>query len=159
VDATLPELSISAKRPEEGEPIAVSGYPFQGNVLITTSGFIASSWNIRFSEIQRAGAPAGFHTLDVADIYLADIHVNGGNSGGPVYSVETGVLVGVCVSFDDAPVMLQAMPPLPPQKPVPAVSDGRLLTYNSGIAAVVPSTYVIELLKKNNVNWKDYDSK
>ncbi len=36
-------VKFSTSRPDEGEPIAVSGYPLSSPVLITTSGAIASS--------------------------------------------------------------------------------------------------------------------
>jgi S1-C subfamily serine protease len=89
---------LSSKRPEEGEPIAVSGYPLRKTVLITTSGAVASSWDYDVKEVQSPGAPDWFRLPNIADSYLADMHVNPGNSGGPVYSVENGAVIGVCVA-------------------------------------------------------------
>jgi hypothetical protein len=39
----------------------------------------------------------------IADSYLADMQVNGGNSGGPVYRVAEGGVIGVGVASRGAP--------------------------------------------------------
>src|SRR5205085_6189322 len=51
------------------------------------------------------GAPGEVQWLETftpgppaAQRYLADLEVNGGNSGGPVYLVETAAVIGVCVA-------------------------------------------------------------
>lgn len=118
-------------------------------MLVTTSGNLASSWSSEVQEIQVPGAPAGFRMPDVADSYLADVRVNGGNSGGPVYSVESARVIGVCVSFDTAPVQYGN------GNQEPATIGGRPLSYNSGLSNVVPIRYLIELLKKHNLTWKE----
>jgi hypothetical protein len=38
-----------------------------------------------------------------ADRYLADLEVNGGNSGGPVYRLTDAAVIGVCVATQTAP--------------------------------------------------------
>jgi S1-C subfamily serine protease len=129
---------LSPTRPREGERIAVSGYPFGSPVLVTTSGNLASAWTDDTEYVQVPGAPQGFKMPDVADSYLADMHVNPGNSGGAVYSVEDEAVIGVCVAFHTAPVMNGDQIAGP-------------LSYNSGISIVVPIPYAIDLLKKHNL--------
>jgi len=77
------------------------------------------------------------------------MHVNGGNSGGPVYSVEGGAVIGVCVAFDPAPVFYGD------RRQEPAMIQDRPLAYNSGLSVVVPIRYVIDMLKKHNLKWTD----
>jgi len=140
---------LSPARPRDGEAIAISGYPLSSTVLVTTSGNLASSWSYEIQDIQVPGAPAWFRQPDVADSYLADVRVNGGNSGGPVYSVKSAKVIGVCVSFHTAPVQYGN------GNQERVTIEGRPLSYNSGLSDVVPIRYVIELLKKNNLTWKE----
>jgi S1-C subfamily serine protease len=114
---------LSLGRPDEGEPVAVSGYPLRSPVMVTTSGAIASSWEVDQKTF----------SSHVSDSYLADMHVNHGNSGGPVFSIVDGSVIGVCVSI------------------VPdSLGSGY---YNSGLSSIIPAKYVIELLKKHNLKW------
>src|SRR6266852_1931270 len=138
---------LSPDRPRDGEAVAVSGYPLSSTVLVTTSGNLASSWSYEIQEIQVPSAPAWFRMPDVADSYLADVRVNGGNSGGPVYSVESSRVIGVCVSFHTAPVQYGN------GNQEPVTIGGRPLLYNSGLSDVVPIRYVIDMLKKHNLKW------
>ncbi|HEV2862886.1 MAG TPA: S1C family serine protease [Pyrinomonadaceae bacterium] len=129
-------VTLSLKRPEDGEPIAASGYPLNIPSLVTTSGGVASAWAYDEQEVQLPGHPQGLRFPDFADVYLADLTVNHGNSGGPVYSVSSGAVIGVCVAARFVPV--QGPPNIP-------------LSYNSGISLVVPSKYIVELLKKHGL--------
>ncbi len=135
----------SPTRPRDGEAIAVSGYPLDQTVLITTSGNLASSWAYDSVPTQVPGAPAGFLVPDIADFYIGDMHVNPGNSGGPAYLVEQGKVIGVCVAYDMAPVVYGD------GIHEPARVGNRPLFSNSGLAVVIPVRYVIDLLKKHNL--------
>jgi S1-C subfamily serine protease len=118
---------LSSDRPEEGSAVGVSGYPLEYAVLVTTSGTIASSW----TDIEHVDA----------DAYLVDIHVNHGNSGGPAYRVSDGAVIGICDSFTGAPVE-------------PWEKFGAL-KYNAGLASIVPAKYIIAMLKKQGVAFKE----
>jgi S1-C subfamily serine protease len=122
--------SLSTSTVKDGEQIAVSGYPLSETVLITTSGGVASAFGTDIQEAAIPGAPPGFTMPDIADTYLADVAVNPGNSGGPVYRVSDGKVIGVCVSF--------------------RVGFGSAGTnpfyYNSGLSVIVPIKYGRELL-------------
>jgi S1-C subfamily serine protease len=127
--------SLDVKPVRDGERIAVSGYPLAEPALITTSGGIASAFGTEVQQIQPPSAPAGFTVPDVADSYLADVAVNPGNSGGPVYRVVDGTVIGVCVAFRIASG----------QNPSPFI-------YNSGLSVVVPIKYGLELIARHSVS-------
>jgi S1-C subfamily serine protease len=114
--------SLNAERPPEGVPVASSGYPLSNSVLITNAGVIASAW---------ATAPD--------DRYIADLEVNPGNSGGPVYLVEDGSVIGVCVATQTAPVRWRGEP---------FSVQGAPLIYSSGLTVVIPSRHVLDLMAR-----------
>ena len=146
--------TFSVARPEDGEEIAVSGYPLGKSVLVTTSGAVASSWGYEETNEALLGRP-GLTVPGTKDIFLVDLHLNHGNSGGPVYSIETGAVVGVADAYAlEDNVMLA---PSPGDKPDPAFdqASGRALVTNAGLGIVVPARYVVALLEKNNVKWQE----
>jgi S1-C subfamily serine protease len=73
------------------------------------------------------------------------MHVNPGNSGGPVYSIEEGKVIGVCVAYDMAPVVYGD------GNHEPASAGNRPFFSNSGLAVVIPVRYVADLLKNHNL--------
>lgn len=144
VDYPHKVATLLTERPHDGERIAVSGYPLSKTVMITTSGNLASAWGYETKQVQPPRAPAGSLIPENVDLYLADMHVNPGNSGGPVYSVERGSVIGICVSFQAAPIVYADAGP-----------RDRALYFNSGLSDVVPIRYAIDLLKKNSLNWTE----
>jgi S1-C subfamily serine protease len=135
---------LRAERPRDGMAIATSGYPFGTVNMITSTGYVASSWAVELKQIDdpRTGATL---LQDVADSYLADMQVNGGNSGGPVYRLADEGVIGVCVSTRGAAVFRSGGDPV-------ETEVGRLY-YNSGIASIVPAMYVAELLDRAGSAW------
>ena len=135
-------------RPKDGEAIGLSGYPLANPVLITKGGWLATAWSLDIRSPQSASNGTS-QAADVADSYLADIEVNNGNSGGPVYLAHSAEVIGVASSFVRAPVKNDADQ---------TVSlEGHALTYSSGLAVVVPTHYIITLLRKNGVRWHSAD--
>lgn len=126
--------TLDHDRPNDGEPIAVSGYPLNNPTLITNSGTLASVWAVHTQEIQPPGAPPGITIPEMQDVYLADVQVNPGNSGGPVYRASDATVVGVCIANQPSPVMDSDM-------------NSTDLYYGSGIAVVTPAKYVGALLR------------
>lgn len=125
--------TLNTGRPRDGDGIVVSGYPLAIPTLITTAGIIASAWHTETMEVVPEGAPPGFTIPDFADAYLADVAVNPGNSGGPVYLQDDGSVIGVCVAFRIAEAEAGGMP----------------LRYNSGLSIVVPIRYAVEMLARH----------
>lgn len=123
------------RRPRDGEPVAVSGYPLAHPVLITTSGAIASAWATEIAELHPPGTLAGFAIPDRQDSYIADVAVNPGNSGGPAYRVRDGRVLGVCVAFQ------------PAEARIGEAED--LFRYNSGLCIIVPIQYGLALLHRH----------
>lgn len=146
-ETPLPVLAapMREERPRDGEAIAISGYPLGQPVLITNAGSLATVWSYDTAEVRLPGAPEWFRFPDIADSYLADVETNRGNSGGPVYLSENGTVIGVCVGAKAAPVRYQGGSDVS--------LNNQQLFYSSGLTVVVPARYVIELLKKNGLDW------
>jgi S1-C subfamily serine protease len=136
---------VDRNRPRDGESVATSGYPLSNPVLVTSSGAIASSWAFAVQEIPVPGAPKGFTAPDLADRYLVDMEVNGGNSGGPVYRVDDATVVGVCVATQNAPVMADDEP---------AEVGGKSLSYSSGLTVVIPASVLAQFLDENSIGYR-----
>lgn len=128
----LAPLSLQTVR--DGESVAVSGYPLGTPALVTTHGIVASATEVDSKLVTPEGAPEGFVVPDFHDSYLLDVVVNPGNSGGPVYSVFGGTVIGTCVAFRIA----EATP-----------DGGTAFLYNSGLAIAVPIKYGVELLGRH----------
>jgi S1-C subfamily serine protease len=134
-------VTLDSDRPHDGEMVASTGYPLTNAVLITSVGHVASAWASDIKEMPIPGVP-GRTMPDVADAYVVDMEVNPGNSGGPVYAVESGPVIGVCVASQLAPVRFM-------DTGDPAAVDGRSLSYSSGLTIVVPARYVAEMLERH----------
>jgi S1-C subfamily serine protease len=135
-DEAIPLLfgvtQLDSARPEDGEPIAISGYPLSNPVLVTTSGGVASAWSYDMAEVAIPGRPEGFKMPDIADLLLADVQANPGNSGGPVYRVADAAVLGVCIEVQGSPVWGDG-------GPLPVAS-------NAGLTVARPARYVVELM-------------
>lgn len=103
----------------EGQELALSGYPLSQPSLVTTIGILASTY-----APEAPGLP---------DRYLGDFTANGGNSGGPVYSLTDASMVGVCVAGRLAPVF---------------GAEGH---YAAGLTVIVPADAVRALLERNGL--------
>jgi len=151
-EAQLCVSVLDARHLVDGQPIFVSGYPLGMPILITTSGFIASSDPITVDRTT--------HHLD--DIYWAGIQSNPGNSGGPVFSLTTGAVVGIMLGIVPADVQFKdgiheaasGVMQLPGGRTII-----RPIGYNSGIAEVMPTSHVLALLQQKNIKYKALERK
>lgn len=131
------DCQVSIDRPRDGESIASSGYPLASTTLVTTAGNLASAW-----ETEVLNVSDGSRVRDSIDVYLADISVNPGNSGGPVYRVADGTVIGVCTAYRFAPLCYA-------DKQGGDVTLGeRPVAINAGLCIVSPIRHVVDLQQK-----------
>ncbi len=133
--------SLSIRTLREGEPVAASGYPFLLPVLVTDAGIIAST---RFPHVFTSrGEGVQIHVT--SDFYFADLAVNPGNSGSPVYDAS-GKVVGIVTAFQPADVV-KFVQGAWQQTPRAEGTSG----YNSHLAVIVPILHANTLLAKHAV--------
>ncbi|MCC9052715.1 serine protease [Microbacterium sp. F2E] len=113
-------VTFSGIRVTDGMEIAVSGFPLAAPALVTTRGIIASTF-----APQNPADPKS-----VVD-FLCDITAISGNSGGPVYRVTDGSVVGLVKAVKLA-----------------NVGAGN---YSVPLAVVTPSKHIVELLDSTGV--------
>jgi len=123
---------LSVRRVREGEAIAISGYPLNQSVFDTNAGIVASIHSDR--DILFPPQSSGVETVQVRlqfDVYEADMSVNPGNSGGPVYYASSGEVVGICSAY--------------------RTSQVGTTSSNSGLAVIVPITFGGALMSKHGL--------
>lgn len=133
-------------RPVDGTAVAASGYPLKNDALVTNSGCIASGW-LTDRDAAALLQQQDPQSRDSVDRYLADLEVNGGNSGGPVYRANTACVIGVCVATQNAFVTFGD------QEGGVVSANGRPLVYSAGLTIVVPAKYVVAFLDQNGLMW------
>ncbi len=136
--ASLATAAIDPSRPEDGEAIAVSGYPLSRAALITTAGHLASVWE---SESRR-DSPSG--EAQVVDWYLGDLQVDPASAGGPAYRVETAEVIAVCGASRQASVRMQ-------DNGTPATPDDVVLAHGSRATPMTPAKYIVGLLSRHGL--------
>lgn len=142
--STVSIVSFNPARLREGAGIFTSGYPLASTALITTSGTVASSEPIPVTD--QAGGAA------IKDVYYADLRVNPGNSGGPVFDYD-GNVVGVCLAYTSIGIKFME----DPQEEVTLMINGRprKLAYNAGIAHVILASHLTTLMDTIHQPWSD----
>lgn len=133
-------VRFNPKQLRDGESIFTSGYPLTNVTLITTSGYLASSRPMDLDEL----------TGKFFDMYLADIRSNPGNSGGPVFLLKDGSLIGMIEGAQLTNVLewneTQGTHS-------PASIDGSPLQADSGIEIVIPASHIQELLRSKGISF------
>ncbi len=115
-----------SERLQEGEDIVFIGYPLATEMLNMGFGLTMTANKAMVSSIKRRGTDGSFH------FFLIDGHINNGSSGSPVFSVETGKVVGIASAKISAKI----------QMPNGLIAD---IPANMGICR--PIKYVESLLK------------
>jgi S1-C subfamily serine protease len=138
-----------------GEAVATSGYPKDSAVMLTQAGIIAGK-----DYLPDPDAYSDPNQSDLTEIDLVDFAAHPGNSGGPLYDMATGVILGICDrrwvypatwESDGADVTLSES-----GDAVARVKDGKTedgIEVSSGISEFIPIRYAIDLLKKNHVSF------
>lgn len=122
---------LSTRTLREGEPIAVSGFPLFSRVLYTNAGIIATTRETQYFET----GGDGLNVRIAFDYYLADMVVNHGNSGGPVYDAS-GEVIGMVHGIRLAKL----------ENLIHAEGD-----YNAHLAIIVPIVNAKALLTKHGI--------
>ena len=124
----------------DGERVATSGYPLEEPVLITTSGYIAGS------PIEQLRVPGGHPAWPFLSkrVVLADMQVNFGNSGGPVYRVPDGAVVGLTSQYKNTWLVSQDLEVLKAgDKPIPL---------NSGLSVIAPTDHILVVAAEHGID-------
>jgi S1-C subfamily serine protease len=153
VPIRISAAKLDGKRLRDGQSVFISGFPLDSRVVITTQGLIAS------------GSPMSYHNTfppKLDDFYFLDIHANPGNSGGPVFSSATGRVVGIVVAspltevrYEDGQGEAVKLPVIGPDGRLVMGPNGsplfRYLGYNAGLAKVISSKHILDLLTKSGI--------
>jgi S1-C subfamily serine protease len=152
--APISVVTFTVARPVEGHQVAISGYPLGEDLLQTTAGRITSAWDGKLAVQPIPGRPE-IKAPQIQDLFDIDARINGGNSGGPVYYGDTGAVIGMVKAYKLGDVWVEGV--RPGEKPTQAFDKdtGRPLGVNSGIGVVIPARYIVALLKKNNIEYRE----
>lgn len=119
------------EKTEEGDDLLFIGYPLATELLSSGFGITLTATKCIVSSIKRRGIDGSL------DFFIIDTHANNGSSGSPVFSSETGGVLGLV----SAKIVSAKIPTPDPNKiiEIPA---------NMGICR--PAEYISELINKNN---------
>jgi hypothetical protein len=87
---------LSLEPPEHGTAVVLSGYPNGRKQLSRISGRLVDATFLSEIGVRNEPAPGWIDRMLARGIYLGDMDTKGGYSGGPVFLVDTGAVVGVC---------------------------------------------------------------
>ena len=138
VSEALPALQISIGTVREGQSIVFTGYPI-GMVLglypVTHRGIVSAISPVALPAIKSRQINAKMlrRLRDPFDVYQLDATAYPGNSGSPVFSTETGHVIGIV------------------NKVFVKESKENLLSKPSGITYAIPIRHLNDLLIKNNL--------
>jgi len=112
---------------KEGEEIVYIGYPLATEMLNMGFGITMTTNKCIVSSIKRRGTDGSMH------FFLVDTHTNNGSSGSPVFSTETGKVIGVVSGKISSRI------------PAP---DGKILDIPANIGICRPIKYAVDLIEK-----------
>ncbi|WP_375444368.1 serine protease [uncultured Fibrella sp.] len=161
----------------EGLAIFALGYPLNEPTFITNSGIISSTfgkyqykdfWPANFKGDGDFSFDRSAYYFDDS-AYYADMQINHGNSGGPVFSTTSGEIIGVAVAFkpaqperilintanDEYKNLLQlyksSSNPEIKQLIESIVNLETFSESNSGLSVIIPIRFVFDLLKSSKL--------
>lgn len=115
-----------SEKMKEGDELVYIGYPLAVELLNMGFGITMTTNRCLVSSIKRRGVDGSFH------FFLIDTHVNNGSSGSPVFSVETGKVIGI------ASAKISAKIPMP---------GGQVADIPANMGICRPANYIENLLK------------
>lgn len=113
---------------KEGDEIAYIGYPLATELLSMGFGITMTTNNCIISSVKRKSLDGSLH------FFLVDTHTNNGSSGSPVFSVDTGEVIGIVSGKISSRI------------PTP---DGKIIDIPANIGICRPIQYAKELIDKN----------
>jgi len=131
--AAVNAVKLCSVRPADGTLIEAAGLPtLTGLAPVYNTGHLTNTVLLRTgnrSVIVKSSAQIdGARLAEVREFYLADSKADEGMSGGPVYLVDSGAVIGVVQGYTEDP----------------------------RLAVLVPAWYVIELLKSHNIGYEEF---
>jgi S1-C subfamily serine protease len=134
VRAMLPKTPVFDKRLSvEGEMIAVSGFPLALPVMVTNVGWIGSEYIMLPDNLK----PKGHNGIEY--VQIGSLQINHGNSGGPVYRVKDGAVIGIAVAYLNAPAENVTVH-------IENSNYSGQANINSGLCLIVPIKEALDLL-------------
>lgn len=113
---------------KEGDGLVYIGYPLAIEMLQMGFGLTMTTNQCIVSSIKLRGADGSMH------FFLIDTHTNNGSSGSPVFSTDTGKVIGVVSGKISSRI------------PAP---DGKMIDIPANIGICRPIKYINDLLEKN----------
>jgi len=111
---------------KEGEEIIFTGYPLATELLGMQFGLTMNTNHCIISCVKRRMVDGSLH------FFMVDTHINNGSSGSPVFSLETGKIIGIASGKISAKV------------PAP---DGKIIDIPANMGICRPINYINNLLK------------
>lgn len=130
--AAVNVVKLCSARPADGALIEAAGLPaLTGLAPVYNTGHLTNTVLLRTGDrsvIVKSSAQIDVARLgEVREFYLADSKADEGMSGGPAYLVDSGAVIGVVQGY----------------------------TQDPRLAVFVPTRYVIELLKRHNIDYEE----
>jgi hypothetical protein len=135
---------LSLEPPEHGTAVVLSGYPNGRKQLNRIPGRLVDATFLSEVGVRNEPAPGWIDRMLARGIYLGDMDTEPGYSGGPVFLVDTGGVVGVCSSIMLLNVSAAGAAPL--RFP---------LRYRSKITVLIPAAAVAGILHAHGVPWRE----
>ena len=112
---------------KEGQDIVFIGYPLAVELLNMGFGITMTTNKCIISSIKRRGVDGSLH------FFLVDTHSNGGSSGSPVFSAETGKVIGISSARISSKIQ---------------IPNGQIADIPANLGICRPIKYAIELIEK-----------
>lgn len=112
---------------KEGNEAIFMGYPLATEFLSMGFGITMISNSCIISSVKRRSTDGSLH------FFMIDSHVNNGSSGSPIFSMETGKVIGIVSG------KISQRIPMP---------DGKIIDVPSNIGICRPAKYIKEIINK-----------
>lgn len=112
----------------EGDRVLFLGYPLALELLQMRFGITMSASECIIGSIKRRGVDGSLH------FYIVDTHINNGLSGSPLFSVNTGRVIGIASGKISSKVSLP---------------DGKVIDTPANMGICRPTRYIKDLIEKN----------